>query len=431
MDKKSILKVSLITAGALVIPTALAVGIGVGYATASPKPAEYESMESYKVFNDFIQKTRARLASNSFSFKEESLVTEKTTVKNRKNQDVPVTYYYGIKLPEGKKLTSEVLQPKYPLSDNEDLKDEDLILGSYRAYEVIKQKVKDLGYENNDPQFITYPTQNIRSTTDGEFSEATDTEITPLGKKSITTFKEAGEFEPTVKQMTENLKKDGFITQGFLFSTSKTNANNIGNNLIVTINPTNAAKSTAKDFYLVSHYDSTNTTGPKGLSWGATDNASGVSVSLRILEHYAKPENRETLGVRLHVMFVDGEELGKLGSEAFVKQFLTSKQENSNETNEMLKNSIGMINMDTVAGGDRMYIHSPDSSNAAKGNVSTIIRDQINAVSRIRSINLNDITQELEIHPMFTHDEFKPGETGDWSDHAPFYLKAKIPAAYI
>ncbi|CRH46226.1 Uncharacterised protein [Chlamydia trachomatis] len=70
--------------------------------------------------------------------------------------------------------------------------------------------------------------------------------------------------------------------------------------------------------------------------------------------------------------------------------------------------------MDTVAGGDYMYIHSPDTRGAQETyNTSPLLRDFINKISKERVTELKDDSQELKIHPQFVENEFKQGETGD------------------
>ncbi|SGA03030.1 Uncharacterised protein [Mycoplasmopsis arginini] len=70
--------------------------------------------------------------------------------------------------------------------------------------------------------------------------------------------------------------------------------------------------------------------------------------------------------------------------------------------------------MDTVAGGDYMYIHSPDTRGVKEtDNTSPLLRDFINKISKERVTELKDDSQELKIHPQFVEEEFKQGETGD------------------
>ncbi|AXE60942.1 metalloprotease [[Mycoplasma] phocae] len=398
--------------------------------TNKSENSKVSDLEVYKQFNEFINNTHGRKAENINNFKESSLMLEKDGDKIVKS--------LGIKLENGKALTSDVLDPLY--AENVEIDSQRNIYGSYHAYRVLRKMISSMGYENHTGNVITYPDQSTYGSI--ESKAAPDSKINRLNGNAVTTFKEDGKHQAIVNKAYEDMKKTGFITQGFLYDTASSRINNIGNNIIVTINPGEKnlkgkenKQREVKDFYIVSHYDSTNNVGPKGISWGATDNATGVAVNLSLLKYFSNPINRDRLGVRLHVIFVDAEELGKLGSEAFVAQFLKSKKDSKQvETNPLLKNSIGMINLDTVAGGDRMYVHSPNTSPSlgrVYGNLSTIIRDQINAISRIRSQNLKDPSQELEIHPQFTPGEYKPGETGDWSDHAPFYRNANLPVAYI
>ncbi|BAP39524.1 M28 family peptidase [Metamycoplasma canadense] len=358
----------------------------------------------YKLFSDLLNTAHGRKAGNLDNFKEELL--DAATKE--------------IKLENGKRLTTEIVEKNllYKFGDDTNKPKENISnYGSYYAYEYLRKQIKDMGYASLDPKSITYP----------EYDTNKDIKN---NSKNKTILYDKQKDEETIKLMNQNIKKDGFFTQGFLYNLKDKSQNNVGNNIVVTINPTGEAKDkNPKDFYIVSHYDSTNNVGPKGVSWGATDNATGVSVNLRLLKHFADVKNRENLAVRLHLIFVDAEELGKLGSYAFVNQFLTG------ENNELLKNSLGMINMDTVAGGDYMYIHSPntnpDIEEVPEGsNLSKKLRDLVNNISKERSTKLNDSEQELQIHPKYS-ETYKNGETGDWSDHAPFYQIAKLPVAYV
>ncbi|MCU4117228.1 M28 family peptidase [Mycoplasma zalophi] len=394
----------------------------------------YMKYETTKQFRDFLEGTHGRKAGNIYNFQEDSLRKEtvqawlydRETKKFGAKDQEAIT---GFKLEDNQSLTSEIFKPRFSINSEAD-KNVD-IYGSWRAYEYLAKTISDMGYTNHTGNVITYPDQNVRSDTNKgtKWNAAEHTHQ----DGAVTTFKNEDKYADLVTKMNEDITKDGFIVQGFLYNNQSKSINNIGNNIIVTINPTqetlkaneNKTKQ-IKDFYIVSHYDSINNVGPTGISWGATDNGSGVSVNLSLLKHFSDVKNREPLAVRLHIIFVDAEELGKYGSIAFVNQFLTPNREGT----DLLRNSVGMINMDTVAGGDRMYVHSADSRET-NANTATTIRDQINALSRIRSLNLNDPSQELEIHPQFTAGEYKPGETGDWSDHAPFYQKANLPIAYI
>ncbi|WP_330463364.1 M28 family metallopeptidase [Metamycoplasma gateae] len=356
-----------------------------------------------ETFTNLLNTTHGRKAGDLNNFKKEVLNYDETRNISR-----------GFKLEGDQKVTTSFIEQHllYKLNDEANpLNPEHSNYGSYLAYQYLKQQIMDMGYEYRTNGEITYP----------------DYPQSPSNAK-VTIYTEEKD-AATVTAMKENLKLDGFFTQGFLFST-RNSFNNVGNNLVVTINPSEKVTKdntvNVKDFYIVSHYDSANNVGPNGTSWGATDNASGVSVNLALLKHFSDIKNRDNLGVRLHLIFVDAEEVGKLGSIAFVNQFLAG------EENELLSNSLGMINMDTVAGGDHMYIHSPDTNTQGKPyNTSPLLRNFINNISKERAEELKDADQELKIHPQFVEDEYKAGETGDWSDHAPFYQIAKLPVAYV
>lgn len=91
-----------------------------------------------------------------------------------------------------------------------------------------------------------------------------------------------------------------------------------------------------------------------------------------------------------------------------------------------------MINLDTIAGGDYMYVHSPDTRNANTSfNVSSGLRTIVNEIAKSIANSKNYQDYNLNIHEQYEENEYKPGETGDWSDHAPFYKNAGIPIAYI
>ncbi|WP_427867527.1 M28 family metallopeptidase [Mycoplasmopsis arginini] len=365
------------------------------------KPVTETEFYVTKTFSELLNSTHGRKAGDQNNFKKEALNFDETGKISNGLKNVGDT----------KKATTTLVENSLINKFGDHVNPEHSIYGSYYAYQYLKKQIQDMGYTYNTAGEIAYPkySEDPQPRTVEVYNETTDKDI--------------------VDKMKENLEKDGFFTQGFLYSL-KNSANNIGNNIVVTINPSNTVTDNGaikvKDFYIVSHYDSTNNVGPNGTSWGGTDNGSGVTVNLSLLKHFSDPKNREKLGVRLHLIFVDAEEVGKLGSIAFVKQFLTG------EANELLKNSLGMINMDTVAGGDYMYIHSPDTRKAKETyNTSPLLRDFINKISKERVNELKDDSQELKIHPQFVEDEFRPGETGDWSDHAPFYQIANLPVAYV
>ncbi|WP_438341378.1 M28 family metallopeptidase [Mycoplasma sp. 3341] len=361
-----------------------------------------------KIFNGLLEQTKGRWAGN------------KSNITNYNSETFAI---------DQEQLTNKNLKRLYPL--DADVK-EDKNYGSLHAYEYIKQQVINLGYTDHTPEF-SYPNQSVISVSKDESTSkevatwtlGQDTSESQLSDKTWIVYNNSLEQRNRYHDL---MKKDGLVSQGFLFHTSKT-YNNLGTNLIVTVNPSSKnfeAGTEPKDFYIASHYDST-AQGPNKSSWGATDNATSVAVNLALLKYYSDEKNREDLGVRLHFVFVDAEELGKLGSYAFVKQFLSSSDNNKNS---MKDNSVGMINLDTVAGGDVLYVHSPDAK-MFYSNTDSTIRDQLHAISRAKSLLANRPDYLLEIHPYYTAGEYKPGQTGYWSDHAPFCTEVVIPVAYI
>ena len=88
-----------------------------------------------------------------------------------------------------------------------------------------------------------------------------------------------------------------------------------------------------------------------------------------------------------------------------------------------------MINLDTIAGGDFLYVHSAHSTpyqcQGVEGTYSsaTHVRDALFNLSKQLSSGLNYV-----IHPAYKN--FPEGVTGDWSDHAPFAC-AGVPVAYV
>ncbi|QJG67187.1 M28 family peptidase [Mycoplasma phocoenae] len=313
--------------------------------------------------------------------------------------------------------------------------------GSFHAYLWLKKELTDLGYKNNT-EVVKYPAQaQLQEATGERAANASKTYVAAKGTKSLTKNLVVREDQTDVQS---KLNEDGFVTQGFLWHgkdapqrLGKT-YNNFGTNIIVTINPDKEKFKDVegiKDLYITSHYDSTGYAehGQGGdvikgrSSWGATDNATGVAITLAMLKHYSNPENRKNLGVRLHIVFADAEEMGVYGTTAFVNSFV-----------EKSDNVIGAINLDTVSGGDHVYVHSRGAFGTTFGDQvnpgQTAIRDQIIAISQRRAELLNDLSQALEIHPSLQNsEEFEPitvGGTGDWSDHEPFHQKG-IRTAYF
>ncbi|WP_238403980.1 M20/M25/M40 family metallo-hydrolase [Paenibacillus paridis] len=143
------------------------------------------------------------------------------------------------------------------------------------------------------------------------------------------------------------------------------------------------------------HYDSVSA------GKGADDNASGVAVMLESAKAVSQLETPYTI----KFIAFGAEETGTRGSQYYVSQM----------TAEDKKNTIAMINLDSVAVGDFMYIYG---SRGSKG----FVRDL--GLSIADRLNLDLITNPGD------NPQYPAGTTGDWSDHAAF-SKAGIPYAYL
>ncbi len=267
--------------------------------------------------------------------------------------------------------------------------------GEKVAAEWVKKQLSNIGYSN----FNTPANQEIPLDATGDQYLAND-------KKKVKVRK------LTDDQKIKDMKTNGFYQMNFIWSPTPdeeekqsqaveewNQSQTIGLNI-------NSPKDNAPDFYLVSHYDTAN---PK--NDGTNDNSSGLATNLAIATYFSNEANRKKLNVNLHLLFPGAEEVGVKGTWAWATSYL------DNTTKSNIK---GMINLDSVAGGDYLYVHSPDSKEVQAGwNTSHSIRDTINSQS-----------SELLIHPQIDAEGFKKGETGDWSDHAPFYQNG-IEIAYI
>ncbi|MBF7074416.1 M28 family peptidase [Glaciecola sp. MH2013] len=160
------------------------------------------------------------------------------------------------------------------------------------------------------------------------------------------------------------------------------------------------------------HYDSVGTnTGSKGL----IDNGSGVAALISL----ARLLKDESLPYTTRLIVFGAEERGLIGSKAYV-----------NRDDIDLKNIRGMINLDTIIGGDKLYVHSAHSTpykcEAIKElnyNSASVLREGIRAASM----------QSFPDSPHLLHAAFEAypeGETGPWSDHSPFAC-AGVEIAYI
>ena len=167
-----------------------------------------------------------------------------------------------------------------------------------------------------------------------------------------------------------------------------------------------------KTIIIGAHYDST---GEKQGSLGTTDNGSGVAAILAL----AKRLKGQTIPYTIKLIAFGAEEFGLQGSKAYVGQ-----------QQESLKQVIGMINLDTIIGGDKLYVHNahvkPYKCSAVKNpnyNSSPVLRDGVLKTSQaLFGKNSHQLHPEYQGYP--------EGETGNWSDHAPFACSG-MPVAYL
>lgn len=171
-------------------------------------------------------------------------------------------------------------------------------------------------------------------------------------------------------------------------------------------------------FIIGAHYDSVPASTD---SLGVIDNAASVALMIALAEHLQSLPELAT-----NVVFVafGAEEVGLNGAKHFVESLSASNATVSSTTGD---NVIGMINLDSITGGDYQYIHSANSAgyacegNADNFNANAIWRDQLLTLSH---------TLELEFKKHSGNKDFAAGETGDWSDHTPFSC-AGIPIVHL
>lgn len=160
------------------------------------------------------------------------------------------------------------------------------------------------------------------------------------------------------------------------------------------------------------HYDST---GEDHGSLGAADNASGVAA---ILALSAKLKEK-SLPYSIRLLAFGAEEVSLQGAKAYINQQITD-----------LNKVIGMINLDTIIGGDRLYVHS---AHTTPYDCSYLSKTKYNSGTKLRDA-LKDVSTQLfsddahQLHPAY--DDYPEGVTGSWSDHAPFACSG-VPVAYL
>ncbi|MBR0599369.1 M20/M25/M40 family metallo-hydrolase [Sinanaerobacter chloroacetimidivorans] len=143
------------------------------------------------------------------------------------------------------------------------------------------------------------------------------------------------------------------------------------------------------------HYDSV------AVGRGADDNASGIAVILEVAEALKKIKTPYTI----KFVAFGAEEMGLQGSNYYVYEM----------SEEEIKNTVAMINLDSLAAGDKMYVYGDEGEDGW-------VRDQALNIAKKSKLN-------LETNPGLNPD-YPEGTTGLWSDHAPFAGKG-IPYGYF
>ena len=141
----------------------------------------------------------------------------------------------------------------------------------------------------------------------------------------------------------------------------------------------------AQEIIVGAHYDSVQS------GTGADDNASGVGVVLEV----AKRIRGKPTPYTIRFIFLGAEEVGLQGSKYYAGHMQEAE----------IKNTIGMINLDSLIAGDHAYVYGDAG---AEG----LIRDWSLQYAK-------DHALDLQTQPG-TNPDYPPGTTGDWSDHAPF-----------
>ena len=150
-----------------------------------------------------------------------------------------------------------------------------------------------------------------------------------------------------------------------------------------------------KVLFVGGHYDSVD------VGKGACDNGSGIGLLLAL----AARVRAAALPYTVRFIAFGAEEDGLIGSQQYVSQLSDAD----------IDDSIGMINLDTVAGGDFLYVYGGDEDGGW-------MRKQARATAAGLGITLKT---NPGLNP-----EYPAGTAGDWSDHAPFRQKG-IPYAYF
>lgn len=153
---------------------------------------------------------------------------------------------------------------------------------------------------------------------------------------------------------------------------------------------------------------------------GTGDNGSGIALGLVTAEKFCKVTTPYTI----KFVFFTGEEYGMLGSSVYANSLSEAE----------VKNTLYMINMDSLICGDYCYLYGGVQDNKTKTVTATEAYDKAMKVAK-------KIGLEFKSNP-WTWDNLSPDDeksgvpsyaspsTGNWSDHAPFE-KIGIPYLYF
>ena len=150
-------------------------------------------------------------------------------------------------------------------------------------------------------------------------------------------------------------------------------------------------------------------------SQGATDNGAGVTALLALAEAL----HGQSLPYTVKVVFFGAEENGLNGSKAYA----------SGLKPEEVGRIAAMVNYDTIAGGDVLYVHSAltdpaeyECADPKRYSSSPKVRDRLLELSREGGM------EPYQMHPDFPG--YPSGQTGGWSDHAGFACLG-VPVAQV
>lgn len=167
---------------------------------------------------------------------------------------------------------------------------------------------------------------------------------------------------------------------------------------------------------LGAHFDST---GSQKGSLGAMDNGSGSAVLLAVAKQISTIKD---LPYSVRFVAFGAEESGLIGSRKYMEML---KEEKPQE----LKRIVGMVNLDTVAGGDYLYVHSAHTTPYKCGGDNSNYNHDTRMREAILAASVKQLGDDAHrIHPEFPG--YPEGVTGDWSDHEPFACNG-VPIAYI